>query len=100
MGERFFGGILGLLLLIGCSEPAAPVAAVGLPEPESPGAKSMKAVCSQCHGVPQPTSHIAKDWPNIVARMNDHRIMLAMKAISDEQRVIILDYLQKHAGQS
>ena len=99
MGERFFFGVLGLLLLVGCTQPAS-VASVGLPEPESPGAKAMQAVCSQCHGVPQPASHIAKDWPNVVTRMNNRRMMLAMKAISDEQRGIILDYLQKHAGQS
>ena len=100
MIERVALCMIGLLCLFGCARGAAPVVSVALPEPDSAGAKLEKALCSQCHGAPQPSAHVAKEWPNVLTRMNDHRVMLAMKAISDEERAVILDYLQKHAGQS
>lgn len=92
--------ILAMLFLGGCAKEAEVAVQTALPDPESNGAKLVKNFCSQCHGPPRPASHAAKEWPNILTRMNDRRMKLAMKPFSDVERVIILDYMQKHAGQS
>jgi len=99
--ERAFRWILVIaaLFLFGCSEEQPVVTHVGLPDPESTGAKLVKDYCSHCHAPPSPASHVAKEWPNIMARMNDRRAMLALKVYTDDERIIMLDYLQKNSGQ-
>lgn len=39
------------------------------PEVNSPAGESFRVVCSQCHVLPDPRRHTAKEWPAVVARM-------------------------------
>jgi cytochrome c5 len=40
-----------------------------LPAPDSPGARLLVRYCDQCHNLPSPGMHPAKDWPRIAERM-------------------------------
>lgn len=40
-----------------------------LPQPDSIGARLTALYCVQCHNLPNPAMHAAKDWPRIVGRM-------------------------------
>ena len=40
-----------------------------LPEPESPGARLVARHCSQCHNLPGPGHHAAKEWRQVAANM-------------------------------
>ena len=40
-----------------------------LPELNARGAESFRLACQQCHTLPDPQRHTAKDWPAVVARM-------------------------------
>jgi mono/diheme cytochrome c family protein len=41
----------------------------GLPAPSSDGAKLVARYCAQCHNLPSPLMHSAKEWPGIADRM-------------------------------
>lgn len=43
-----------------------------IPEVNSPAAESFRLACSQCHVLPDPQRHTAKEWPAVVARMQDN----------------------------
>lgn len=90
-----------LAALAGCSpKTSGPVAAVGAgyPDPESVGAIVFRQRCSDCHVPPPPASRKAHDWPQIVGRMQKHRIMNNFAPITNDEMRQILDYLQKHAA--
>jgi len=53
--------------------------------------------CSDCHAPPRPTSHKAREWPNVVARMQNHRITEGLAKIDAHNLGKILEYLQSHA---
>ena len=53
--------------------------------------------CSDCHAPPMPTSHKAQEWPNVVARMQNHRITEGLAKIDDQSLGKLLEYLQNHA---
>lgn len=40
-----------------------------LPEPDSRGARLVRAYCVQCHGIPAPQMHSAAEWPILMRRM-------------------------------
>lgn len=40
-----------------------------VPEVNTPAAESFRVACSQCHVLPDPARHTAKEWPSVVARM-------------------------------
>jgi len=46
-----------------------PLDAKKLPEVNGPGAESFRAACAQCHALPDPQMHSAKEWPAVVERM-------------------------------
>ena len=46
-----------------------PLDAKRIPEVNAPGAESFRIACGQCHALPDPRMHTAKDWPAVVARM-------------------------------
>ena len=39
------------------------------PEVNSPAGDSFRLACNQCHALPDPRRHTAKEWPAVVARM-------------------------------
>jgi len=64
----------------------------------SPGERLLKDFCSHCHGPPLATSHPAKEWRNVVLRMQKHRIMTGLNPIPAEQLELIVAYLAEQAA--
>jgi hypothetical protein len=42
------------------------------PDVKSPRAESFRVACEQCHALPDPRMHTAKEWPAVTARMQKH----------------------------
>ena len=90
-----------LVVLAGCSHKTSNAVAVvgaGYPDPESVGALVFKQRCADCHVPPPPASRKAHDWPQIVGRMQNHRIMNNFAPITNDEMRQILDYLQKYSA--
>lgn len=84
------------------------IAPEDLPDPQSPGARLLTQYCAQCHDLPGPGMHTAREWPPVVERMNRRMRMMSgrgmmggmmgrMAAPSDKELHEIVDYLQRHA---
>ena len=60
--------------------------------------QAFTVVCSQCHILPDPTQHPAKDWPAVVERMKQY--MTEMEKPVPDQATLneIIKFLQEHAG--
>lgn len=43
-----------------------------VPEVNAPAAEPFRLACGQCHVLPDPRRHSAKEWPAVVARMQKH----------------------------
>ena len=84
------------LIVAGCELPQAE-SKISLPEPESQGAQMLKKFCSDCHAPPSPMVHSAKEWPNVIYRMQENRRMKAYEMIGEPEQTILLDYLKKFA---
>lgn len=56
--------------------------------------------CGGCHGAPRPGLHTAREWPNIVARMQQRRMSARLGPIPNDELRQILDYLQANAADS
>ncbi len=68
-----------------------------LPDADSPGAQLEQKYCADCHAPPLPNKHTAQEWPNVVYRMQDRRRDHALPNIPDEERAVLIEYLQAHA---
>lgn len=92
--------VLPLLYIAGCGESSVVAKAKpkALPDSNSIGAKILKDKCSNCHGAPHPTDHVAEHWPNVIERMQTHRIRKAYQPLSDEDKQALVAYLQEHAA--
>jgi cytochrome c2 len=60
--------------------------------------------CTQCHGLPDPRRHTAREWPSVVERMKRHMAWANTVVGVDELRTIpvldtaeIVRFLQRHA---
>ncbi len=96
--RRVIAAAFVVALLGGCEmEPGQAHPRQALPEPEAPGAKVLEKYCSDCHAPPQPSVHEAREWPNIVYRMQERRRMKAYSLMSDEEKAQLTAYLQRHA---
>ena len=62
------------------------------------GARLFQRTCSQCHALPSPSAHTAKQWPAVVDRMRAHIRQYGGRDLSDQQAQAIDDYLKKHTG--
>ena len=70
-----------------------------LPEPEPAGANLVRESCGRkCHGPPTPSAYKATEWPAIVDRMQVYWVKRKLGVIPEEDRKILLDYLQKHGA--
>ena len=78
---------------------ALPASAADLPDRHSSGAVLLMGYCTECHGAPMPTSHVAAEWPQVVARMQNWRITKGMGEIPKKDVEPIIDYLKHHAKQ-
>ena len=68
-----------------------------IPDPESAGGKIFVKFCGDCHAPPRITSHKADEWPNIVERMQNHRLQKAYHVLNDGEKETLLAYLKKHS---
>jgi cytochrome c5 len=74
------------------------------PDVALPAAEPFRLACSQCHVLPDPRRHTAKEWPGVVARMEQNMQWMNRVVGShpdpDEPQLrveAILDFLQRHA---
>jgi cytochrome c2 len=66
---------------------------------------AFREACSQCHALPDPKSHDAREWPDVVARMERNmqwmnRIAGSKPDPGEPQLTVdaIVDYLKRHAA--
>lgn len=71
---------------------------VKLPEPESPGAKIYAARCSGCHRLSEPGVLKFEMWKVKVEAMQGEMARRGVPPLTVEERSVLLDYLQRHAG--
>ena len=73
-----------------------------LEDRESPGAIKFMTFCMQCHSLPDPKLHSAKEWPAVVVNMMDkmqRKALYKRKSISvpkNEEVDQIIAYLSLH----
>ena len=74
------------------------------PELFTPAGESFRLACSQCHALPDPRRHTAKEWPAVVARMQKNmewmNRVVGSKPVPDEPQLRIEDinaFLARHA---
>lgn len=81
----------------------AGTAAADLPDPGSEGAQTYEKYCSACHGLPNPSTHSATDWPVVLRRMwlrtEGLPAAYTVPVPDARERVVILDYVLGHAMQ-
>ncbi len=81
-----------------------PLDAKTLPEANSASAESFRVACQQCHALPDPRMHTAKEWPLVVARMQKNmewmNRVVGSKPVPGEPQLKIEDinaFLIRHA---
>lgn len=81
-----------------------PLDAKKLPEVNGPRAESFRVACAQCHALPDPQMHTAKEWPAVVERMQKNmewmNRVVGSKPIPGEPQLKIEDinaFLIRHA---
>ncbi len=71
-----------------------------LADRESSGAKIFMTLCTQCHGLPDPKSHSAQEWPAVVVRMIEkmqrQALYKSIKPPKNEDVDQIIAYLALH----
>ncbi len=68
-----------------------------IPDPGSGAAKLFADKCGVCHSLPHPKRHTANQWEHMVTVMDKERDHRGVKPLSDDERVMILEYLKKHS---
>jgi len=75
-----------------------------VPELNTPAAEAFRLACGQCHVLPDPRRHTAKEWPAVVARMQKNmdwmNRVVGSKPIPGEPQLKIGDintFLARHA---
>ena len=81
-----------------------PLDAKRIPEVNAPGAESFRVACVQCHALPDPRMHTAKQWPAVVERMQKNmewmNRVVGSKPLPGEPQLKIEDinaFLMRHA---
>ena len=81
-----------------------PVDEKKLPEVNAPAAQSFRVACGQCHALPDPRMHTAKEWPVVVERMQKNmewmNRVVGSKPVPGEPQLKIEDinaFLIRHA---
>jgi len=67
------------------------------PDQQSSGFQLFSKQCSSCHRPPMPDVHVAKAWPMVVARMQQHKEQRGLVRMSDDAQHEVLIYLQTYA---
>ncbi len=66
--------------------------------PDTPEGTLFRQTCSRCHALPDSASHTPDEWPSVVERMRKNMENMARSGISDQERDVIVRYLQEHAS--
>lgn len=74
-----------------------PLPARLMSELESEMGKAFRATCSQCHTLPDPGQHTAKEWPAVVERMKGYMSAMGKPVPGDREMQQIIDFLRKNA---
>ncbi len=81
-----------------------PIDPVKIPEVNTPAAEAFRVACQQCHVLPDPRRHTAREWPAVVARMQTNmewmNRVVGSKPTKDEPQLRIADinaFLARHA---
>lgn len=69
-----------------------------LPDPETPGARVLRARCAGCHRVYPPASMTAAMWQFQVERMRAEFARRGLPWLAPEEERVLLEYLAAHAG--
>jgi mono/diheme cytochrome c family protein len=69
-----------------------------LPEPDSPGAQLYAQRCDTCHRLYAPTSMKYEMWKMQVERMQGEMARRGVPTLTDSERRVLLEYLQRHSG--
>lgn len=62
------------------------------------GEAAAQTWCTPCHALPRPTAKPARAWPNVVVRMNQHRLARGLGGIPPTEMSAITAYLQQNAS--
>ncbi|TPW16858.1 MAG: Uncharacterized protein FD130_886 [Halothiobacillaceae bacterium] len=93
------GSLVLLVTLSGCSKEGETSSHTApIQDPTSAGARLLKEYCSECHAPPSPNLHTAKEWKSVVARMQEHRVDIALARLPEDKELILLDYLVKYSA--
>ncbi|PCH53808.1 MAG: hypothetical protein COC22_01670 [Flavobacteriaceae bacterium] len=90
-------GFFVIVLLCSACSPESNNTLMTYPEPESAAFQQLTRQCSSCHRPPMPDAHAARDWPAIVARMQQHKEQRGLVVMSHVEQQQILAYLQAYA---
>lgn len=81
-----------------------PLDPVALPQVNTPAAEAFRLACQQCHVLPDPRRHTAREWPAVVARMQANmewmNRVVSSKPGKDEPQLRVEDinaFLARHA---
>jgi len=80
------------LTMIGCAVGPTPI-----PEAQSPAALLYAEKCGACHAVPHPKRNTAAEWQHLFVLMEQRMIERNIVALTDEQREMLMSYLQNNA---
>ncbi|OIO70059.1 MAG: hypothetical protein AUJ56_06280 [Zetaproteobacteria bacterium CG1_02_49_23] len=85
-----------MLVLVSCDQ-SVNRTHIDYPEEASNDFKVYSSYCSSCHAPPLPDAHVAKEWPNVIARMQQHRVERRMDPIIAQDMQILRRYLERFA---
>jgi cytochrome c5 len=68
-----------------------------IPAPGSEGAILFASTCAQCHSLPDPKLHTARQWPGVVVRMQEFMQAMGKPGITTGEKEKIVGYLARHA---
>jgi len=91
--------LLAALMVVSCDVPEK---GDGLSYPDATSADFQVYArhCSECHAPAQPSAHPASEWPNVIARMQMHRIQRSLGPVPAADIAVIRRYLENHAGKN
>jgi hypothetical protein len=84
--------LIGVVVAAGCGG--------GLPDPDSAGARVLRARCGGCHRVYAPGTMTSEMWKVQVERMHELFQRRGIAWLTPDEQRALLDYLARHAGAS
>ncbi|MDX8414236.1 MAG: hypothetical protein R8J85_09140 [Mariprofundales bacterium] len=89
-------GLLMPLALIACSQQPDTTKSP-TPKLTDPAAIALHTHCSACHAPPSGNRHTVAEWPQVLSRMELHRLQRGFDTIPPTDRALLLSLLQSGA---